>query len=122
MIRNIVFDIGNVLASFRWKDLFAELGFTGEKFDRIVVSGGDGMLHELVNAVLRLSKPVAIGYIPTGTVNDFAHTHNIPKRIKRDNFVNDVFEDAGIMLIRIKTNTSYEQEIKMKIPKYLLKE
>ena len=51
----------------------------GEKFDRIVVSGGDGMLHELVNAVLRLSKPVAIGYIPTGTVNDFAHTHNIPK-------------------------------------------
>ena len=51
----------------------------GEKFDRIVVSGGDGMLHELVNAVLRLKKPVAIGYIPTGTVNDFANTHNIPK-------------------------------------------
>ena len=51
----------------------------GEKFDRIVVSGGDGMLHELVNAVLRLEKPVAIGYIPTGTVNDFATTHRIPK-------------------------------------------
>lgn len=51
----------------------------GEKFDRIVVSGGDGMLHELVNAVLRLAKPVTIGYIPTGTVNDFATTHNIPK-------------------------------------------
>lgn len=52
----------------------------GEKFDRIVVSGGDGMLHELVNAVLRLSKPIAIGYIPTGTVNDFATTHHIPKK------------------------------------------
>ena len=51
----------------------------GETFDRIVVSGGDGMLHELVNAVLRLKKPVTIGYIPTGTVNDFANTHNIPK-------------------------------------------
>lgn len=51
----------------------------GEKFDRIVVSGGDGMLHELVNAVLRLQKPVTIGYIPTGTVNDFANTHNIPR-------------------------------------------
>lgn len=51
----------------------------GEKFDRIVVSGGDGMLHELVNAVLRLKRPVSIGYIPTGTVNDFANTHNIPK-------------------------------------------
>lgn len=51
----------------------------GEKFDRIVVSGGDGMLHELVNAVLRLEKNVAIGYIPTGTVNDFARTHRIPR-------------------------------------------
>lgn len=51
----------------------------GEKYDRIVVSGGDGMLHELVNAVLRLEKKVTIGYIPTGTVNDFATTHHIPK-------------------------------------------
>lgn len=51
----------------------------GESFDRIVVSGGDGMLHELVNAILRLKKPITIGYIPTGTVNDFANTHNIPK-------------------------------------------
>ena len=38
MIRNIVFDIGNVLASFRWKDLFADLGFEGEKFDRIAAA------------------------------------------------------------------------------------
>ena len=38
MIRNIVFDIGNVLAYFRWKDLFQELGFTGEKFDRIAAA------------------------------------------------------------------------------------
>ena len=38
MIRNIIFDIGNVLAYFRWKDLFAELGFTGEKFDRIAAA------------------------------------------------------------------------------------
>lgn len=51
----------------------------GRRFDRIVVSGGDGMLHELVNAVLRMKNPVPIGYIPTGTVNDFASTHNIPK-------------------------------------------
>lgn len=38
MISNIVFDIGNVLASFRWKDLFQDLGFTGEKFDRIAAA------------------------------------------------------------------------------------
>ena len=38
MIRNIIFDIGNVLACFRWRDLFSELGFTGEKFDRIAAA------------------------------------------------------------------------------------
>ena len=38
MIKNIIFDIGNVLASFRWKDLFSELGFTGEKFERIAAA------------------------------------------------------------------------------------
>jgi len=35
MIKNIIFDIGNVLAQFRWQDLFREMGFEGEKFDRI---------------------------------------------------------------------------------------
>lgn len=38
MIKNIIFDIGNVLASFRWKDLFKDLGFSGEKFDRIAAA------------------------------------------------------------------------------------
>ena len=38
MIKNIIFDIGNVLASFRWKDLFADLGFAGEAFDRIAAA------------------------------------------------------------------------------------
>ena len=30
MIRNIVFDIGNVLAAFRWRDYIKELGFADE--------------------------------------------------------------------------------------------
>ena len=35
MVKNIIFDIGNVLAAFRWQKLFKELGFTGEVFDRV---------------------------------------------------------------------------------------
>ena len=35
MIRNIVFDIGNVLAAFCWQKAFAELGFTGEGLEVI---------------------------------------------------------------------------------------
>ncbi len=53
----------------------------GLNFDRIVVAGGDGMLHELVNAISLLPEQVTVGYIPTGTVNDFATTNAIPKTI-----------------------------------------
>lgn len=35
MIRNIVFDIGNVLVDYCWQDHIAHCGFTGEKADRI---------------------------------------------------------------------------------------
>ena len=35
MIRNIVFDIGNVLAEFSWWEHLARFGFTGEKAERI---------------------------------------------------------------------------------------
>ena len=33
MINTVVFDIGMVLVYFRWRELFADLGFEGEKFE-----------------------------------------------------------------------------------------
>ena len=35
MINTVIFDIGMVLVYFRWKELYADLGFQGEKFDTI---------------------------------------------------------------------------------------
>ena len=35
MVNTVVFDIGNVLIDFRWKELFEELGFVGDKFEKI---------------------------------------------------------------------------------------
>lgn len=35
MINTVIFDIGMVLVYFRWRELFADLGFAGEKFDKI---------------------------------------------------------------------------------------
>ena len=35
MINTVIFDIGMVLVYFRWKELYADLGFEGEKFDII---------------------------------------------------------------------------------------
>lgn len=35
MIKNVIFDIGNVLADFGWERLFLRLGFEGEVFERM---------------------------------------------------------------------------------------
>lgn len=49
----------------------------GAAYDRIVTAGGDGMLHELVNAAACLPESASVGYLPAGTTNDFAATNYI---------------------------------------------
>lgn len=52
----------------------------GKSFDRIVCSGGDGTLNETVAGLMALDEKPALGYIPSGTTNDFASSLNIPKK------------------------------------------
>lgn len=54
------------------------------KYDVIACSGGDGTLNETVGAVLQYKgdKP-PIGYIPSGSTNDFASSLNIPRGMVR---------------------------------------
>lgn len=54
-----------------------------DKYDTIVVSGGDGTLNEVINALAEKDAQTTIGYIPTGTTNDVAHSLKIPKNIKK---------------------------------------
>lgn len=51
----------------------------GSEFDIIVSSGGDGMLHEHFSGMMAGRIDVPCGYIPTGTVNDFASSLMISK-------------------------------------------
>lgn len=50
--------------------------------DLIVCAGGDGTLNEVISGLMQLNARPAVGYIPTGTTNDFASTLKIPKNIK----------------------------------------
>ncbi|NLZ46603.1 MAG: diacylglycerol kinase family lipid kinase [Clostridiales bacterium] len=50
-------------------------------YDLIVTSGGDGTLNESIKGLMDGKHNVPIGYIPTGTTNDFAHSFEIPKNI-----------------------------------------
>ena len=53
------------------------------KYDTFVVSGGDGTLNEIINALAEKENAPTIGYIPTGTANDVAHSLKIPRNIKK---------------------------------------
>ncbi len=53
------------------------------KYDVLVVSGGDGTLNEIINAISNKDNRPSLGYIPTGTTNDLAHSLKIPKNVKR---------------------------------------
>ena len=46
--------------------------------DNIIVVGGDGTLHEVINGFCNFDK-VALGIIPCGTGNDFANALKIPE-------------------------------------------
>ncbi len=56
----------------------AALERAGE-FDRIVCSGGDGTLHEVVAGLMRRQDRPEVGYIPAGTTNDFAKNLSLPR-------------------------------------------
>ncbi len=53
----------------------------GKNYNTIVCCGGDGTLNETVNGLMRIDEPQrpTLGYIPTGTINDFATTAGLSK-------------------------------------------
>ncbi|HFQ5077277.1 TPA: lipid kinase YegS [Vibrio vulnificus] len=47
---------------------------------RLIIAGGDGSIHEIVNAVMRYdaNQRPSIGIVPLGTANDFAKSCGLP--------------------------------------------
>ena len=55
----------------------------GQEFDLIVCSGGDGTLNEVASGVMRLEHKPVIGYIPSGSTNDFGKSIGLYKDMVR---------------------------------------
>lgn len=53
------------------------------KLDLVVCSGGDGTLDEVATAMMERERKVPIGYIPSGSTNDFAKSLRIPMDMKK---------------------------------------
>ena len=64
-----------------YRDGYKKIRSMEEKFDLVVCSGGDGTLDEVVTGMMKRKNRVPIGYIPTGTTNDFASSLHISKDI-----------------------------------------
>jgi len=56
------------------------VGKRGAGYDRIICSGGDGTLNEVINGLMKLApeRRPTLGYIPAGTTNDFAKSLALP--------------------------------------------
>jgi YegS/Rv2252/BmrU family lipid kinase len=53
----------------------------GSFYDRIVCSGGDGTLDEVVSGMQRAGLHIPLGYIPAGSTNDFGKSVGISNEI-----------------------------------------
>lgn len=52
-------------------------------YDYIWCSGGDGTLNETMTGLMRAKRRIPLGYIPCGSVNDFARSLDIPRDLLR---------------------------------------
>ena len=66
-----------------YKDAYRKVVHMEKDYDMVVCSGGDGTLDEVVTGMMKRDKDerIPIGYIPTGTTNDFANSLHISRDI-----------------------------------------
>ncbi len=82
------------------RDAKRQIAKRANEFDMVVCSGGDGTLNEVASGLMRLPKenrPV-VGYIPSGSTNDFAGSIGLKK---------DMMENAKIAVM----GTPYQVDI-----------
>lgn len=64
-----------------YRDAYSKIKKLEDGYDLVVCSGGDGTLDEVVTGMMKRVNRIPIGYIPTGTTNDFANSLHISRDI-----------------------------------------
>ena len=82
----------NVYPTQSYRDAYHKVEGFSDDYELVICSGGDGTIDEVVTGMMKRDKKVPIGYIPTGTTNDFANSLYIPKDLLKaaDTTVNGV--------------------------------
>jgi len=63
------------------KDLIEKVKHYGEEVEVLYILGGDGTVHDCVNAIVDVEHQPAIGILPGGTCNDFTRMLGIPQNV-----------------------------------------
>lgn len=81
-------DIARIFTENGYLVTFYPTGYSGEvtefirengaRFDAITIVGGDGTLNEAIAGEVAADLNIPLGYIPSGSTNDFANCHHIP--------------------------------------------
>ncbi|MDO5540317.1 MAG: YegS/Rv2252/BmrU family lipid kinase [Eubacteriales bacterium] len=108
-------------------DARAKAGKEAGNVDVIICSGGDGTMDEVISGVMDSEKKCAVGYIPSGSTNDFANSLKLPKNVitaaqrivEHNEFLCDIgeFNDDFFVYIAafgLFTDVSYETPQDMK--------
>lgn len=74
-------------------------------YDLIVIVGGDGTVHEVINGIMSFNKKPRIACIPAGTCNDTAATLGIKKNLKKT--VKIILENEPSKIDVFKINEKY---------------
>ncbi len=111
------------------QDAYHKIVDLEDKYDLVVCSGGDGTLDEVVTGMMQRdgNRRIPIGYIPTGTTNDFASSLDISRDIlkaaeiavKGKTFGCDVGEFNGDIFVYVAafglfTDVPYQTDQKLK--------
>lgn len=109
------------------KDATRRIAELSDDYDLVVCSGGDGTMDEVVQGMMMRTHRIPLGYIPSGTVNDFARSLKIPRDMSRAaeiavngrNFACDMgtFNDESFVYIAafgLFTDVSYSTKQNMK--------
>lgn len=65
------------------EDMVEQAKRCAEKYDCLVVAGGDGSIHNVINGVKASKGHPVLGFLPYGTVNDVCRTLNVPKDLDK---------------------------------------
>lgn len=77
------FDVG-IYRSMSKGDMarYIEEYITDDNTDLLLISGGDGSINEVVNAMMHKDISVPLGVLPLGTANDFSTLLGIPQNVE----------------------------------------